>query len=124
MHSCHETSMGSWLALCTPIHLVILSSHTLIVLATKQTLLSVLLVNHALFETYFQDEDSQMDTQPNLKNPWWIHDLKSEERRLITNLKLLIIISLYYVIMLCLKYTCYISIVFSNKVKLGSTQVY
>ena len=40
------------------------------VLATKQTLLSVLLVNHALFETYFQDDNSQMDTQLNLKNPW------------------------------------------------------
>ena len=38
-------------------------SHTsYLVLATKQTLLSVLLANHALLETYFQDEDSQMDT--------------------------------------------------------------
>ena len=113
MHSCLEISIGSWPALCTQIHLVIFSiSYPIIVLATKQTLLSVLLVNHALFETYFQDEDSQMDTQPNLENPWQIHNLKSKERRLIANLKLLIIILLYYVFMLCLKYTCYISIVF------------
>ena len=38
-------------------------SHTLLFWQTKQTLLSILLANHALFETYFQDEDSQMDTQ-------------------------------------------------------------
>ena len=31
------------------------------ILTTKQTLLSVLLANHALLETCFQDEDSQMD---------------------------------------------------------------
>ena len=38
-------------------------SHTsYFVLATKQTLLSILLANHALLETYFQDEDSQMNT--------------------------------------------------------------
>ena len=55
--------MGSWPAHCTQIHLVILPSTYTFVLATKQTLLSILLANHALFETYFQDEDSQMDTQ-------------------------------------------------------------
>ena len=54
--------MGSWPALCTQIHLVILPFSYTFVLATKQTLLSVLLANHALFETYFQDEDTQMDT--------------------------------------------------------------
>ena len=43
--------------------------HTSLVLATKQTLLSVLLANHALFETYLQDEDSQMDTPSNLEEP-------------------------------------------------------
>ena len=97
--------MGSWPALCTQIHLVILSILIpYFVLATKQTLLSILLVNHALVETCFQDEDSQMDTQMNLKNSWQIHNLKSEERRLIANLKLLVIILLYYVFMLCLKY--------------------
>ena len=70
MHFCLKISMGSWPALCTQVHLVILPSSYTFVLATKQTLLSVLLANHALFETYFQDEDSQMDTQPNLEDPW------------------------------------------------------
>ena len=79
MHSCLKISMGSWPALCTQIHLVILPFSYTFVLATKQTLLSILLVNHALFETYFQDEDSQMDTQPNLEDPWQIHNLKSKE---------------------------------------------
>ena len=40
-----------------------------LVLATKQTLLSVLLANHALLETYLQDKDSQMDTQSKLEEP-------------------------------------------------------
>ena len=69
MHSCLEISMGSWPALCTQnsfIHYTIHQS----VLATKQTLLSILLANHALLETYFQDEDSQMDTQLKLEDPW------------------------------------------------------
>ena len=70
MHSCLEISMGSWPAPCTQIHLVILPFSYTFVLATKQTLLSILLANHALFETYFQDEDSQMDTQPKLEDPW------------------------------------------------------
>ena len=39
------------------------------VLATKQTLLSILLANHALLETYFQDKNSQMDTQSKLEEP-------------------------------------------------------
>ena len=39
------------------------------VLATKQTLLSILLANHALLETYLQDEDSQVDTQSKLEEP-------------------------------------------------------
>ena len=43
--------------------------HTSFVLATKQTLLSILLANHALLETYLQDEDSQMDTQSKLEEP-------------------------------------------------------
>ena len=64
MQSCLKVSMGSWPALCTqnsfsPYTILI---HHILVLATKQTLLSVLLANHALLETYFQDEDSQMDT--------------------------------------------------------------
>ena len=45
------------------IHLVFIPfSYIIFVLATKQTLLSVLLANHALLETYLQDEDSQMNT--------------------------------------------------------------
>ena len=70
MHPCLEISMGSWPALCThPFgHFSIFIPY--VALATKQTLLSILLVNHALFETYFQDRDSQMDTQPKLENPW------------------------------------------------------
>ena len=64
-------------------HLVIIPFSYTFVLATKQTLLSILLANHALLETYFQDEDSQMDTQLKLRDPWWIHDLKSEEWRLL-----------------------------------------
>ena len=53
--------MGSWPALCTQKSFI---HHTIhhFVLATKQTLLSILLANHALLETYFQDEDSQMNT--------------------------------------------------------------
>ena len=70
MHSCLKISMDSWPALCTPIHLVILIFSFTFVLATKQTLLSILLANHALFETYFQDEDSQMDTQSKLEDLW------------------------------------------------------
>ena len=70
MHSCLKISMGSWPALCTQIHLVILPFPYTFVLATKQTFLSVLLANHALFETYFQDEDSQMDTQLEVEDPW------------------------------------------------------
>ena len=70
MHSCLEISMGSWPALCTQIHSVILPFSYTLFWQTKQTLLSILLANHALFETYFQDEDSQMDTQSKLKDPW------------------------------------------------------
>ena len=60
MHSCLEISMGSWPALCTQIHLVIFTIliHPF-VLVTKQTLLSILLANHALFETYFQDKEKE-----------------------------------------------------------------
>ena len=53
--------MGSWPALCTQNSFIHYTIHHA-VLATKQTLLSILLANHALLETYFQDEDSQMDT--------------------------------------------------------------
>ena len=66
--------MGYWPSLCTqnPFgHYTILIHH--FVLATKQTLLSILLANHALLETYFQDKDSQMDTieaQGSLVNSW------------------------------------------------------
>ena len=70
MHSCLKISMGSWLALCTHNSF---SHYTIcihLVLATKQTLLSILLANHALLETYLQDEDSQMDTQSKLEDPW------------------------------------------------------
>ena len=71
MHSCLKISMGSWPALCTQNLLVIFSIliHPF-VLATKQTLLSILLANHALFETYFQDEDSQMNTQLKFEDLW------------------------------------------------------
>ena len=68
MQSCLEITMGSWPALCTQnpfIHHTIHHS----VLATKQTLLSILLANHALLETYLQDEDSQMDIQSKLEEP-------------------------------------------------------
>ena len=70
MQSCLKISMGSWPALCTQNSLFIIpyTIHHL-VLATKQTLLSVSLANHALLETYFQDEDSQMDTQSKLEEP-------------------------------------------------------
>ena len=71
MHYCLGISMGSWPAFCTQIsfgHFTILIHP--FVLATKQTLLSILLANHALLETYFQDEDSQMDTQSKLEDPW------------------------------------------------------
>ena len=70
MHSCLEISMGSWSALCTQIHSAIIPlSYIIFVLATKQTLLSVLLANHALLETYFQDKDFQMDTHLSLRIP-------------------------------------------------------
>ena len=64
MQYCLEISMGSWPALLhTKFIQSLYHSHTsYFVLATKQTLLSILLANHALLETYFQDEDSQMDT--------------------------------------------------------------
>ena len=71
MQSCLKIRMGSWLALCTQnsfSHYTILICH--LVLTTKQTLLSILLANHALLETYFQDKDSQMDTQSKLEDPW------------------------------------------------------
>ena len=72
MHPCLEISMDSWPAHCTQIHLVIFSIliHPF-VLATKPNLVKhFYYLNHALFETYFQDEDSQMDTQPKLEGPW------------------------------------------------------
>ena len=69
MQSCLEISMGSWPALCTPKFITHYTIHHF-VLATKQTLLSILLTNHALLETYLQDEDSQMDTQSKLEDPW------------------------------------------------------
>ena len=53
--------MGSWPALCTQNSFSHYTIHHF-VLATKQTSLSILLANHALLETYFQDEDSQMNT--------------------------------------------------------------
>ena len=68
MQSCLEISMGSWPALCTQNSSLIIP-YIIFVLATKQTLLSILLANHALLETYLQDEDSQMDTQSKLKEP-------------------------------------------------------
>ena len=69
MQSCLEISMGSWPALCTQNSSTYYTIHHF-VLAKKQTLLSFLLANHALLETYLQDEDSQMDTQSKLKDPW------------------------------------------------------
>ena len=68
MQSCLKISMGSWPALCTQNSLLIIP-YIIFVLATKQTLLSILLANHALLETYLQDEDSQMDTQSKLEEP-------------------------------------------------------
>ena len=71
MHSCLKISMGSWPALCTQnsfSHFTILIHP--FVLATKQTLLSILLANHALLETYFQDKGSQMNTQSKLEDLW------------------------------------------------------
>ena len=70
MQSCLEISMGPWPALRTQNSLLIIpyTIHHL-VWATKQTLLSILLANHALLETYLQDEDSQMDTQSKLEEP-------------------------------------------------------
>ena len=70
MQSCLEISMGSWPALCTQISSLIIP-YTIhhFVLATKQALLSILLANHALFETYLQDKDSQMDTPSKLEEP-------------------------------------------------------
>ena len=71
MHTCLEISVGSWLALC---HTNAFGHFTILihpfVFATKQTLLSILLANHTLLETYFQDKDSQMDTQSKLKDLW------------------------------------------------------
>ena len=62
--------MGSWSALCTQNSLstipYTIHHH---VLMTKQTLLSVLLANHALLETCFQDEDSQMDQPIEARGP-------------------------------------------------------
>ena len=61
--------MGSWSALCTQNSLstipYTIHHH---VLTTKQTLLSVLLANHALLKACFQDEDSQVD-QSKLEDP-------------------------------------------------------
>ena len=50
--------------LASSLHTKFITHYTIhhFVLATKQTLLSILLANHALLETYLQDEDSQMDT--------------------------------------------------------------
>ena len=71
MQSRLKISMGSWPALCTQIHLVILPfTYIILFWQQKQTLLSILLANHALLETYLQDEDSQMDTQSKLEDPW------------------------------------------------------
>ena len=70
MQSCLEISMGSWPALCTQNSLPIIP-HTIrhLFWQQKQTLLSILLANHALLETYLQDEDSQMDNQSKLEEP-------------------------------------------------------
>ena len=68
MQSCLKISMGSWPAHCTQNSSLIIP-YIIFVLATKQTLLSILLANHALLETYLQDEDSKMDTQSKLKEP-------------------------------------------------------
>ena len=68
MQSCLKISMGSRPA---TLHTKSITHYTIhhSVLATKQTLLSVLLANHALLETYLQDEDSQVDTQSKLEEP-------------------------------------------------------
>ena len=53
MQSCLEISMGSWPALCTqnPLLIIPYTIHHLF-WQQKQALLSVLLANHALLETY------------------------------------------------------------------------
>ena len=78
MQSCLKISMDSWPALCTQNSFIHYTIHHP-VLATKQTLLRILLANHALLETYCRDKDSQMDTQSKLQDPWRMYDLKSEE---------------------------------------------
>ena len=68
MQSCLKISMGSWPALCTQNSLLIIP-YIILFWQKKLTLLSILLANHALLETYLQDEDSQMDTQSKLEEP-------------------------------------------------------
>ena len=68
MQSCLEISMGSWPALCTQNSSLIIP-YIILFWQQNKTLLSILLANHALLETYFQDEDSQMDTQSKLEEP-------------------------------------------------------
>ena len=59
--------MGSWPALCTQNSLLIIPYP--FCLGDKTNLIKCLLANHALLETYLQDEDSQMDTPSNLEEP-------------------------------------------------------
>ena len=102
MQSCLKISMGSWPALCTQ-NSSLITYYTIhhFVLATKQTLLSILLANHALLETYFQDEDSQMDTPSKLEEP--LRNARPEVRRMniAANLKMLIVILYHVVMSLC-----------------------
>ena len=66
MQSCLEISMGSLPALCTQNSSLIIP-YIILFWQQNKPLLSVLLANHALLETYLQDEDSQMDTQLKLE---------------------------------------------------------
>ena len=45
-------------------------SYIIFCFGNKTNLIKHLLANHALLETYLQDEDSQMDTQSKLEDLW------------------------------------------------------
>ena len=68
-------------------------------MATKQTLLSVLLANHALLETYLQDEDSQMDAQSKLEEP--LVNAQPTVRRMKITANLICLLLSYTITLLC-----------------------
>ena len=109
MQFCLKIGMGSWPALCTQNSLPLYTIHHS-VLATKQTLLSILLANHALLETYLQDKDSQMDTPSNLEEPLVNAQPAVQRMKITANLNACcyLVSSCCYVILLCLKCNCYV----------------